>query len=104
MNDVQLENALEIETIQLKKAALLLRAVIHPLRQQIMQLIHKKTSITVTEIYHSLNLEQSVASQQLAILRHARLVCTKREGKQVFYSINYDQLKFLQEQAASLVN
>ena len=78
---------LRIDVIQLKKAALILRAVNHKLRQQIMRLIHQHGKITVTEIYVKLRLEQSVASQHLAILRKAGFVSTLRDGKFIFYSV-----------------
>src|SRR5215204_555806 len=84
---------LKIDVIQLKKAALILRAVNHKLRQQIMKLIHQNTKMTVTEIYVKLRLEQSVASQHLAILRKAGFVKTERDGKFIFYSVNYDRLE-----------
>src|SRR5881227_2223745 len=83
---------LKIDVIQLKKAALILRAVNHKLRQQIMKLIHQNGKMTVTEIYVKLRLEQSVASQHLAILRKAGFVNTLRDGKFIFYSVNYDRL------------
>lgn len=83
---------LRIEIIQLKKAALILRAVNHKLRQQILKLIHQNGKMTVTEIYVKLRLEQSVASQHLAILRKAGYVNTLRDGKFIFYSVNYSRL------------
>lgn len=83
---------LKIEIIQLKKAALILRAVNHKLRQQILKLIHENEKMTVTEIYVKLRLEQSVASQHLAILRKAGYVNTLRDGKFIFYSVNYSRL------------
>lgn len=83
---------LKIDALQLKKAALVLRAVNHKLRQQILKLIHQHGKITVTEIYVKLRLEQSVASQHLAILRKAGYVSTARDGKFIFYSVNYDRL------------
>lgn len=83
---------LKIDVIQLKKAALILRAVNHKLRQQIMKLIHQNGKMTVTEIYVKLRLEQSVASQHLAILRKAGYVNTLRDGKFIFYSVNYERL------------
>jgi len=67
---------LDVEVIKLKKAALVLRAINHKLRQQIIQLIHQNGRMTVTEIYVKLRLEQSVASQHLAILRKANFVLT----------------------------
>src|SRR5829696_1886999 len=83
---------LKIDVIQLKKAALILRAVNHKLRQQIMKLIHQSEKMTVTEIYVKLRLEQSVASQHLAILRKAGFVHTVRDGKFIYYSVNQDRL------------
>jgi DNA-binding transcriptional ArsR family regulator len=83
---------LKIDVIQLKKAALILRAVNHKLRQQILKLIHQNGKMTVTEIYVKLRLEQSVASQHLAILRKAGYVNTLRDGKFIFYSVNHARL------------
>ena len=98
MNNEILETAvapsteLKIDVIQLKKAALILRAINHKLRQQILKLIHQHGKMTVTEIYVKLRLEQSVASQHLAILRKAGYVNTLRDGKFIFYSVNYSRL------------
>lgn len=83
---------LKIDVMQLKKAALVLRAINHKLRQQLIKLIHQNGKMTVTEIYVKLRLEQSVASQHLAILRKAGLVNTLRDGKFVYYSVNYLRL------------
>ena len=78
---------LKIDVIQLKKGALILRAINHKLRQQILKLIHENGKMTVTEIYVKLRLEQSVASQHLAILRKAGYVNTLRDGKFIYYSV-----------------
>ena len=48
--------------------------------------------IYLTEIYVKLRLEQSVASQHLAILRKAGVVVTERDGKYIFYSLNHDRI------------
>lgn len=88
-----LNSELKIDVIQLKKAALILRAVNHKLRQQILKLIHQHDRMTVTEIYVKLRLEQSVASQHLAILRKAGFVSTLRDGKFIFYSVNHQRLE-----------
>ncbi|MDP4283802.1 MAG: metalloregulator ArsR/SmtB family transcription factor [Bacteroidota bacterium] len=77
-----------IDYLRIKKAALVLRALNHKLRQQIIKTIHDHKRITVTELYVKLRLEQSVASQHLAILRKAEIVSTVREGKFIFYAIN----------------
>ncbi len=75
-----------------KKAAMILRAVNHKLRQQIMNVINEKEKITVTDIYIKLRLVQSVCSQHLAILRRAKIVETERNGKSIFYKINKETI------------
>ena len=87
------DNELPIEAIQVKKGALVFRAINHPLRRQMLQLLHENARMTVTEIFIKLRLEQSVASQHLAILRKAGMVSTERHGKFIFYSINYQRIK-----------
>src|SRR5829696_10596421 len=95
---------LKIDVIQLKKAALILRAVNHKLRQQVMKLIHQNSKMTVTEIYVKLRLEQSVASQHLAILRKAGFVKTERDGKFIYYTVNTTRLEELNQFVESLLN
>ena len=85
----------QVDLLNVKKAGLILRAVNHKLRQQILKLIDEHGRMTVTELYVKLRLEQSVASQHLAILRKAGFVKTVRDGKFIFYSVNTDRLKEL---------
>ena len=88
-----LDKDLKVDFLQLKKAALILRAINHKLRQQILKLIQQKDKITVTEIYVKLRLEQSVASHHLSILRKAGFVTTVRDGKFIYYSVNSQRLQ-----------
>jgi DNA-binding transcriptional ArsR family regulator len=83
---------LKIDYLNVKKAALVLRALNHKLRQQMIQTLDAQGKMTVTEIYVQLRLEQSVASQHLAILRRAGIVRTEREGKFVYYRINPERV------------
>lgn len=87
----------------MKKAALMLRAVNHKLRQQILALINKSGEITVSEIYAKLKLEQSVTSSHLAILRKAGLVNTKRNGQSISYSVNYSRLSQVEKSAKTML-
>jgi DNA-binding transcriptional ArsR family regulator len=87
--------SLKVDLLNVKKAALILRAVNHKLRQQVLKLIDEQGRMTVTEIYVKLRLEQSVASQHLAILRKAGFVKTERDGKFIYYSVNTDRLEEL---------
>jgi len=87
------KNAIRVDLLALKKSALILRALNHKLRQQILRLIADNGTITVTEIYVKLRLEQSVASQHLAILRKAGFVKTKRDGKFIYYAPNLSRVR-----------
>lgn len=95
---------LKIDYHAVKKAALILRSINHKLRQQIVQLINENGQMTVTEIYIKLRLEQSVASQHLAILRKTQIVRTTREGKFIWYSVNHDRLTEIDKFVADLLH
>ncbi len=96
MNDTVINSTdLKIEVLRIKKTALILRAINHKLRQQILKLVEEQGKITVAELYLTLRLEQSVASQHLAILRKAGFVNTSRDGKFIYYSVNHDRLEEL---------
>jgi ArsR family transcriptional regulator, virulence genes transcriptional regulator len=93
-------STIKVDYYNVKKAALILRALNHKLRQQLVKLIDEEKKITVTEIYVRLRLEQSVASQHLAILRKAGIVNTEREGKFIYYMINHKRV----EEVSKIVN
>jgi DNA-binding transcriptional ArsR family regulator len=97
-------DTLKINYHNLKKAALVLRALNHKLRQQILTLIETEKKITVTEIYVRLRLEQSVASQHLAILRRAGIVITQRDGKFIYYTVNYKRIEDINRIIEDLVS
>lgn len=82
-----------VENNELHAASIILRAIAHPLRLKMIAFIDKNKSITVNKIFTSLNMDQSIASQQLNILRTANLVKTKREGKYIYYSLNYANIE-----------
>ena len=83
--------------LNIKKAGLTLRAINHKLRQEMIEFIDGKGRVTVTEMFVEMRLEQSVASQHLAILRRAGIVKTEREGKYMYYSLNLNKLQLLNQ-------
>lgn len=95
---------LTLDTLAIKKAALILRAFNHKLRQQILKLIDTQEKVTVTEIYVKLRIEQSVASQHLAILRKADFVKTERDGKFIYYTVNAQRMKDLNKFVGELLS
>lgn len=97
-------SSLKVDLLNVKKASLVLRAINHKLRQQILKLIDEHGRITVTEIYVKLRLEQSVASQHLSILRKAGFVNTERDGKYIYYAVNTQRIQELNAFVESLLN
>lgn len=97
------ENALRINYYNIKKVSLVLRSLNNKLRQQIIKIINENDKLSVTEIYVKLRLEQSVASQHLAILRKAGIVSTKREGKFIYYTINKQRVEAIDEFVSKLL-
>jgi DNA-binding transcriptional ArsR family regulator len=93
LNDNSSLSSTRINYLDVKKGAAILRAINHKLRQSIIKLLEEKENLTVTEIYVKLRVEQSVASQHLAILRRAEFVNTNRDGKNIHYTLNQHRLE-----------
>lgn len=51
------------------------------------------TEMSVLSIAEALNMEQSTISHQLRVLRQNKLVRVRREGKQIYYSLDDDHVK-----------
>lgn len=64
-----------------------LRAIAHPHRLLIMEMLYHGKSLNVTEIYEKLGIEQAVASHHLRILKDRGLVQVRRDGKNSNYSL-----------------
>jgi DNA-binding transcriptional ArsR family regulator len=82
-----------LHNAQLRQAVSVLRAINHKLRQKMIDMLHENEQMTVTNLYIKLRLEQSVASQHLAILRNSGVVKTERQGKFIYYSIDREHLR-----------
>ena len=67
------------------------KALADETRQKIMSLCCCKW-LSVGEIVEALHVSQPTVSHHLSILRSAGLVDSRREGKQVFYSLNQEKI------------
>jgi DNA-binding transcriptional ArsR family regulator len=94
----------QMDLKQVKKSQLVLRALNHKLRQQILKIMYAEPNIIVTDLYVKLRIEQSVASQHLAILRNAKIVKFIRQGKYIKYSVNNDMINHILNTCEQLVN
>ncbi|MEO0731930.1 MAG: metalloregulator ArsR/SmtB family transcription factor, partial [Bacteroidota bacterium] len=81
-----------IQDAELEVSTEVLRALAHPLRMRILEFIDRNDMINVNRIYSALELEQSITSQHLRILRQAKLVETERRGKFIHYRLHYNKL------------
>lgn len=96
-------HAPSLDHYSIKKASLIFRAINHKLRQDIVKFIDNKAHVTVTQIFVEMRLEQSVASQHLAILRRAGIVITEREGKFMYYKLNMKRLTLINQMVTDLL-
>ena len=86
------QDQIQLDYAELRKAVLVLRVINHKLRQRIIDLLEEHGNMNVADIYIKFRLEQSVASQHLAILRRAGVVATDRNGKFINYSLDKDRI------------
>lgn len=77
---------------QLEKAANMLRAIAHPVRIAILNQLENGKKLTVTEIHELLNIEQSTTSHHLGIMKDKGILASKRDGKNSYYFLKYENL------------
>jgi ArsR family transcriptional regulator len=78
-----------------------LRAIAHPIRIAIIDLLYNNGQMTVTDIYQQLHIEQAIASHHLRILKSKDVVAAERDGKNSLYSLTrpefYEIIKTLKK-------
>jgi DNA-binding transcriptional ArsR family regulator len=92
-----------INVQKLKDVIFQFYALSHHLRLSILEYLNKMNEVNVNTIFHDLNLEQSITSQHLSILRKTKLVNSTRAGKKINYSINYNRIKELISAVPTLI-
>jgi len=75
------------QILTFEKTAELLRALAHPTRIAIIELLKSGERLSVTQIHTALNLEQAVASHHLNIMKNKKILQGKRNGKTILYSL-----------------
>ena len=73
----------------------LLNVVVHPLRSKMLKHLDAVGSSTVNDLSQNINIDQSMTSQHLSMLRKFECVKIEKKGKQRIYSVNYDILNKL---------
>ncbi len=70
-----------------KRQGLLMKALAHPARLQILEVLRRDGECCVCHLENILGQRQAYISQQLSRLREAGLVIDRRDGLNVFYSL-----------------
>jgi len=83
----------KLTTETLQKAADMLKAIAHPVRISVIELLEGGNKLSVTEIHNKLGIEQSTASHHLGILKDKGVLLSKREGKNSYYYLRHDRLR-----------
>lgn len=76
-----------LNVAKLEAAASKLRAIGHPMRIAIIDMLNDEPQMNVTKIYKGLGIEQASASHHLNILKTKGVLVSKRDGKKILYSI-----------------
>jgi ArsR family transcriptional regulator len=76
-----------------------MKALAHPVRLQILELLEQEGEACVCHLEAHLNQRQAYISQQLGRLRDAGLVRDRREGLNVYYALSSEAISLLLEQA-----
>lgn len=78
---------IDIDVHKLELAASKLRAISHPMRIAIIELLSQGNKLSVTDIYNALNIEQATVSHHLSILKNKGVLVSKRKGKKIYYKL-----------------
>lgn len=79
------------------------KALAHPLRIKILDTL-RQGEVGVNDLSARLKVEQSTLSQQLAVLRKSSIVTGRKEGQNVFYSVQDPVIFRLLDDARQIFN
>jgi ArsR family transcriptional regulator len=71
----------------LAEAAALMRAIAHPLRLRVLEILEDAKEANVTALCEATGATQPAVSQQLARMRLEGVLAARRAGSQVFYHV-----------------
>ena len=80
------------------------RALAHPIRIRLLEVLVSTPQRSVQELQHTLGIDQPIVSQQLARLRASGIVAATRSGTATRYSVTDPLLKDLLQVAKRILN
>ncbi|HMM11119.1 MAG TPA: metalloregulator ArsR/SmtB family transcription factor [Bacteroidales bacterium] len=78
---------LELNVYMLEQLSSRLKAMAHPVRIAIIEMLTTVPQMSVTEIYSRLAIEQAAASHHLNLMKNKGILVAKRDGKRIYYSL-----------------
>ncbi len=88
---------IRINPENLEQAAKMLKAMAHPIRILLIDCLQDGKEHSVTEIHKKLEIEQSVTSHHLGILKDKGILSSKRTGKNTYYFLKHYNIRSLIE-------
>lgn len=82
----------KLNPLKLEKVAIILKAAAHPIRLGIIDVLDKKGTLSVNRICEELKSDQSLTSHHLKNMRLNGILSSKREGQQIFYSLELKEV------------
>ncbi|MCD4793247.1 MAG: metalloregulator ArsR/SmtB family transcription factor [Bacteroidales bacterium] len=92
-----MKKSFKISPEKLETAATMLKAMAHPMRVAILNLLNNETRLTVSEIHTTLGIEQSTTSHHLGILKDKGVLKSERKGKNSYYFLKNKNLEHIIE-------
>ncbi len=89
--------------ISYESITLVLKALGHPTRLQILEILRKYDELCVCHLYGELKLEQSNVSQHLKLLRDQGIVSTRKVSQKVMYKIECLEALTIIDQSRQIV-
>ena len=82
-----------VDPKKVEKVAFILKTIGHPVRLGIIDLLIHHKELSVNEICDQLELEQSLVSHHLTNMKLKGILDSKREGKNIYYSLILQEVK-----------
>lgn len=82
-----------IQKDKLKSGINMLKAIAHPVRLAIVDLLTENERMTILEIQEALNLEQAIASQQISLMEDKGVLLSEKVGRNKYVSLRFRKIK-----------
>lgn len=84
------KNTMDAATI--KKAAVTLKTIGHPVRLKIVEILDQHSQLTVNEMLKWLDVDQATLSKHLAVLRKKNILKSEADKNYRYYSIQHPHI------------